>query len=88
VNVFSQSGARYPQISSADLQRANPELVLLSSEPYPFKKEHIREIQNLLPEAKILLTDGELWSWYGSRMKRFPFLIPDLLRELSPLTQC
>ncbi len=60
---------RYPEIQLEYLINKNIDLVLLSSEPYPFKETHIAEIQTVLPGAKILLVDGEMFSWYGSRMK-------------------
>lgn len=59
---------RYPPLSDADMIARNPSLVLLSSEPYPFKEQHIQELQTLLPAATIQLVDGELFSWYGSRL--------------------
>lgn len=46
----------------------NCQLLLLSSEPYPFKQKHIDELQLQLPDCKILLVDGEMFSWYGSRL--------------------
>jgi len=67
-NVFEEKKSRYPVISNEDLIRANPEFILLSSEPYPFKLKHIDELQNICPEAKIHLVDGEKFSWYGSRL--------------------
>jgi ABC-type Fe3+-hydroxamate transport system substrate-binding protein len=67
-NVLSES-KRYPEISPAALAGTGADLVLLSSEPYPFKEKHIVEIKELLPDAKVLLVDGEMFSWYGSRMK-------------------
>jgi hypothetical protein len=48
----------------------NPELIFLSSEPYPFKANHIKELQDILPHSKIVLVDGELFSWYGSRLQK------------------
>jgi hypothetical protein len=54
------------------LKDKNPEVVLLSSEPYPFKDEHILELQQHLPNSNILLVDGELFSWYGSRLLQAP----------------
>jgi ABC-type Fe3+-hydroxamate transport system substrate-binding protein len=66
-NVF-QSLVRYPEISIDELKTANPDFVFLSSEPYPFKEKHIAELQTYLPEAKIILVDGELFSWYGNRL--------------------
>ncbi len=61
---------RYPILTNEELRKMNPELVLLSSEPYPFKQKHIEELARLLPEAQIKLANGELFSWYGSRMSQ------------------
>lgn len=65
-NVIKQ--ARYPEIELSQLKTKNCELVFLSSEPYPFKQKHIDEIQSLIPNAKVMLVDGEMFSWYGSRL--------------------
>lgn len=70
---------RYPQVDAAQLQALAPELVLLSSEPYPFRQKHIEELQALLPQSHVLLADGEMWSWYGSRMLH----VPAYLRQLA-----
>jgi hypothetical protein len=51
------------------LEALRPEVVLLSSEPYPFSEKHMQEIREVLPEARIELVDGELFSWYGSRLR-------------------
>jgi len=61
---------RYPEISKEELQQLNPDYLLLSSEPFPFKEIHLKELEELLPFAKIKLVDGELFSWYGSRLLR------------------
>jgi ABC-type Fe3+-hydroxamate transport system substrate-binding protein len=66
-NVFGKK-TRYPEISDAELVEAAPDFVLLSSEPYPFAEKHIFFFKNLLPSAEILLVDGEIFSWYGSRL--------------------
>ncbi|MTI87215.1 MAG: hypothetical protein FH748_04520 [Balneolaceae bacterium] len=66
-NVYADQ-TRYPKTSLEELSRINPELILLSSEPYPFKEKHIAEIREHLPSARIELVDGEWFSWYGSRM--------------------
>jgi ABC-type Fe3+-hydroxamate transport system substrate-binding protein len=65
-NVFS-SQERYPEITLEDLKN-NCELILLSSEPYPFKEKHLNEIQSQITTTKIILVDGEMFSWYGSRL--------------------
>jgi ABC-type Fe3+-hydroxamate transport system substrate-binding protein len=59
---------RYPSVSEEEIKKLNPEVVLLSSEPYPFKDQHVDELKRLLPNAKVVLVDGEMFSWYGSRM--------------------
>lgn len=64
--------SRYPELSEEAMQVLDPEVVLLSSEPYPFKEKHLAELQALLPKAKLLLVDGELFSWYGSRLLQAP----------------
>ncbi|SFU05532.1 ABC-type Fe3+-hydroxamate transport system, substrate-binding protein [Algoriphagus locisalis] len=60
--------SRYPQLSENELVELNPEHLLLSSEPFPFKENHIEYYHSLLPKAKIRLVDGEIFSWYGSRL--------------------
>ncbi|MFC4211181.1 helical backbone metal receptor [Pedobacter lithocola] len=59
---------RYPEITLETLQTLNCDMVLLSSEPYPFNEKHISEIQTAMPNSKIILVDGEMFSWYGSRL--------------------
>lgn len=59
---------RYPEIKPEELTGMQVDMVLLSSEPYPFKEVHIAEIRQVLPEADVILVDGEMFSWYGSRM--------------------
>ncbi|MEP1085927.1 MAG: helical backbone metal receptor [Algoriphagus sp.] len=59
---------RYPELTEEELCNLNPEYLLLSSEPYPFKENHIKSFQTLLPKAKVNLVDGEIFSWYGSRL--------------------
>jgi ABC-type Fe3+-hydroxamate transport system substrate-binding protein len=66
-NVF-ETIARYPKIEISQLSAVNCQLLLLSSEPYPFKQKHLDELQLHLPEIKIVLVDGEMFSWYGSRL--------------------
>tara|TARA_B100000787_G_scaffold170052_1_gene163656 strand:+ start:6172 stop:6966 length:795 start_codon:yes stop_codon:yes gene_type:complete len=60
---------RYPEVelNKIDLE-GNPDLIFLSSEPYPFKEEHILDIKSYLTNTKIILVDGELFSWYGTRL--------------------
>ncbi|MFZ2784488.1 MAG: helical backbone metal receptor [Sediminibacterium sp.] len=68
VNIFGHQ-KRYPEISTDQIKAAGCELLLLSSEPYPFQQKHIYELQQELPDTNIMLVDGEMFSWYGSRLQ-------------------
>jgi ABC-type Fe3+-hydroxamate transport system substrate-binding protein len=65
-NIINQS--RYPEISINQLIELNPECIFLSSEPYPFKDEHVKNFQRTCPDARVCIVDGEMFSWYGSRL--------------------
>lgn len=62
---------RYPEIDREQAMKWYPDFVFLASEPYPFEERHRAEIQAWFPAAKIVLVDGETFSWYGSRMLFF-----------------
>jgi ABC-type Fe3+-hydroxamate transport system substrate-binding protein len=81
-NVFENNSFRYPQINHNDLIEKNPEIILLSSEPYPFNLKHIEELQKLLPKSKIYLVDGELFSWYGSRLQHSAAYFYKLIHQI------
>ncbi len=66
-NVLARRN-RYPEISVEEMKVSSAEVIMLSSEPYPFKDSHVTELSALLPDKKIILVDGEMFSWYGSRM--------------------
>ena len=66
-NVFGNR-TRYPKTSLEEISNKKPDLILLSSEPYPFKEKHIREVEEACPNCRVLYVDGEWFSWYGSRM--------------------
>ncbi len=79
-NIFSEQ-SRYPQITLEQIKEKDCRLLLLSSEPYPFKIKHVKELQDHLPGIRILLTDGEMFSWYGSRLLMAPGYFKSLLNE-------
>lgn len=84
-NVFA-GRQRYPEISLAEIREAKPKIIFLSSEPYPFKDIHLAEFQELLPGTIPVLVDGEMFSWYGSRLLLAPAYFSELrlhLREIS-----
>ncbi|MFM9943650.1 MAG: ABC transporter substrate-binding protein [Bacteroidia bacterium] len=65
-NVITE--IRYPEITLEEIEKINPDWVFLSSEPFPFKEEHKIELDKRLGKTKSVLVDGEIFSWYGSRL--------------------
>ncbi len=82
-NLAIREESRYPELSAQQLQKLNPSLILLSSEPYPFKEKHMEELQLLCPGAQILLVDGELFSWYGSRLVHSVQYFTELVQRIA-----
>ena len=67
-NIFANQ-SRYPEIDFEKInEKADLDFVFLSSEPYPFKEKDILEIKPFSQAAKIILVDGEMFSWHGSRL--------------------
>ncbi len=71
---------RYPILKE---YTETPDYIFLSSEPFPFNADHVTEFQIRFPESKIVFVDGEMFSWYGSRMKHFPKYVLKLFNELT-----
>lgn len=61
---------RYPEISIEEINKLKPKLLLLSTEPYPFDNNYLKEIKTKLIHTYPVLVDGEMFSWYGSRLKK------------------
>lgn len=82
-NVFATRPDRYPAISATDLHDADPLLILLPNEPFPFQDKHVEELATLtrLPRDRFRLADGELLSWHGSRTPRGIDYAESLLRS-------
>lgn len=83
-NCFQNMEGHYPEITAEQLQQANPEVILLSSEPFPFQEKHVEMFSKICPHAKIVLVDGELFSWYGSRLLHAPSYFQKLAESLRP----
>lgn len=80
-NAFADT-LRYPSLTKEEIQSASPDLILLSSEPYPFGEKHIEEFRTLCPGAKVMVVDGEMFSWYGSRLQHAPFYFSSLIKSI------
>lgn len=83
-NIY-RNATRYPEVILEDIENEKIDLILLSSEPFPFKEKHVEKYQSLFPKAKILTVDGELFSWYGSRMLQIKDYFIGLRKEIDEL---
>lgn len=81
-NAFAHL-SRYPEVSENDLLESAPDVLLLSSEPFPFSDKHIEELQLICPTAKIKLVDGMFFSWYGNRLLGAPAYFEQLMKRLT-----
>jgi ABC-type Fe3+-hydroxamate transport system substrate-binding protein len=67
-NVMKKS--RYPQLSTDELASLDAEIIMLSSEPYPFKEKDVEQIKMIAAASEVKLVNGEFFSWYGTRILR------------------
>lgn len=81
-NVFKDRN-RYPEITLSELEELGCELILLSSEPFPFGPKHVNEIKDTGTQAKLLLVDGEMFSWYGNRLLYAPHYFRNLNKMIG-----
>ncbi|GAB5536172.1 MAG: helical backbone metal receptor [Rubricoccaceae bacterium] len=82
-NVYARD-TRYPTVTPKDLRSRQPDVILLSSEPFPFREPHLDEVRALVPDADIALVDGEVFSWHGSRMRHAPASLRRMRELTSP----
>ena len=70
-NIYKSKEGRYPEVELKKIRLdGDPDYVFLSSEPFPFTDEHAFEIGRFTHHAKTVFVDGEMFSWYGSRLLR------------------
>ena len=67
-NIFDNQ-TRYPEIFLEEILNRQCEMILLSTEPYPFTKTHVTAMQSKLG-IPVILVNGEMFSWYGSRLMK------------------
>ncbi len=82
VNVFENKN-RYPEINIEELEKRKPDFCFLSTEPFPFNESHVQEFQMKLTSSKVVLVDGEMFSWYGSRLLTLPNYLQELKLEIK-----
>jgi len=81
-NIFKDQ-TRYPEIQMEDL--ADADVIMLSSEPFPFKEKHMEEMKAFYPDKKIMIVDGEAFSWYGTHIAKCGDYFKKLLAEIHAI---
>ena len=81
-NHFAQA-PRYPETSIEELAAAKLDVLMLSSEPYPFADENVMQLAEQLPGTVVVLVQGEMFSWYGSRLRRSPAYFKKLFTTIA-----
>lgn len=79
-NIF-ENKTRYPVIETEYLAEAD--IIMLSSEPFPFKEKHIEELREFYPNKKIMIVDGEAFSWYGTHIAKCENYFKELISEVN-----
>lgn len=82
-DMLSQAGfrnvlghqCRYPVVDLDKDLSVEPQIIILSSEPYPFQEKHLARFRQRFPLSTVVLADGAMFSWYGNRMELFPDFI-------------
>jgi ABC-type Fe3+-hydroxamate transport system substrate-binding protein len=82
-NIVSNEDGRYPTFTLDELREKEVELLFLSSEPFPFNATHAIALREKLPRTQIELVDGELFSWYGSRLTQAPAYFNALMEQIE-----
>lgn len=82
-NIVLETKSRYPEILESDLNNETIDYIFLSSEPYPFKEKNKKLFQNKFPQAKVVLVDGRVFSWYGSCLIEVSDYVKTLTKQLS-----
>lgn len=81
-NVITDDNLRYIELTPERISELNPELIILSSEPFPFKEVHKSSLEKF-SNAQIIFADGEMFSWYGSRMLLMNAYFQNLAKEIN-----
>jgi len=85
INVFANKESNYPEISESEIINSDADLILLSTEPYKFSEKNFPKFNELLPNAKALVVNGEMFSWYGSRMQLSASYLQSLIYRINDL---
>ena len=75
---------RYPRVTIEEVIAAQPELILLPDEPFPFDESHAAEIRDCFADTpaarknQIYRIDGKAITWHGTRLAVALETLPEL----------
>jgi ABC-type Fe3+-hydroxamate transport system substrate-binding protein len=78
VNVFCAAKDRYPKVTPEAVLAAQPDVLLFSSEPYPFSDRHRSDLEAAFPGCAIAFVDGDDCCWHGARTRQGLKLMSEL----------
>jgi len=82
-NNVTGSLTRYPELNQQEIEALHVDYIFLSSEPFPFGQQHKNLLAKLFPKSKLILVDGAMFSWYGSRLLHLAEYLTELKRKLT-----
>jgi ABC-type Fe3+-hydroxamate transport system substrate-binding protein len=77
---------RYPRVTIEEVLEAEPEIILLPSEPFEFEADHQAQIADWLADTpavkaeRVHMVDGSLLTWHGTRLAKALSELPSYLR--------
>ncbi len=80
-NIFDFKHDRYPVTTLNEIEKLNPDIIFLSTEPYKFTEKHKKIFTNL-KSTKLFIVDCEYFAWYGSRLIKSPEYINNLIKKI------
>ncbi len=83
MSVQLAGDSRYPVVNDDQLRTSGLDLILLASEPFPFDEVYRAEFAEKFPGVNVRLVDGEMFSWYGSRLVRAAKYLRHLVADLA-----
>jgi ABC-type Fe3+-hydroxamate transport system substrate-binding protein len=82
-NLAARLPGRYPELTAGQIRQMQPDYLLLSTEPFHFTRDHVTEMQAEMHGTKVILVDGEMFTWYGSRMIEAPTYLQRLVEAVK-----
>ncbi|MCB0410474.1 MAG: ABC transporter substrate-binding protein [Flavobacteriales bacterium] len=70
--------SRYPELTNKKLEKLDIDVCMLSSEPFPFNDSHLKYYSESFSNFSPRLVDGEMFSWYGTRLAHLPSYVKQL----------